>query len=249
MNEQIRKKEEALKAYIRSLGSLAVAFSGGVDSAYLAFVAREVLQDKMAAVTARASWFPAWEASEAEEFCRTRGIRQILTEIRAEQIDGFRDNPPDRCYRCKKEIFSGLLRIAEEQGLAFVADGTNTDDASDYRPGARAIAELGILSPLKEAGLSKAEIRQLSREAGLPTWGKPSFACLASRFVYGEEISEKKLRMVEQGEQLLRQLGFVQMRVRIHGNDTARIEVLPEDIQKLSAPGIRERIVKEFRAY
>ena len=232
MMDELHEKKRALEEYLRSLGSVAVAFSSGVDSTFLLKVAHDTLGDRAVAVTARSCSFPSRELKEAETFCRDEGIEQILVDSEELNIEGFRQNPKNRCYLCKKELFTKIGAIAAGRGIAWVAEGSNVDDEGDYRPGMQAVAELGIKSPLRQAGLTKAEIRTLSREMGLPTWDKPSFACLASRFVYGETISEEKLAMVERAEQRLLDMGFRQVRVRIHG-DVARIEVMPEDLSRL----------------
>lgn len=168
-----------------------------------------------------------------------------MVEIDELSIPGIAENPVNRCYLCKHHLFSQIMALAKEKGIAYVAEGSNLDDLGDYRPGLQAIAELQVKSPLREAGLTKDEIRHLSRMLGLSTWKKPSYACLASRFVYGEQLTEEKLAMVEQAEELLLQLGFSQMRVRIHGR-MARIEVLPEDLSRIMEIPIRERIVEHL---
>lgn len=232
--QTIQEKYTALQDYLRSLGSVAVAFSSGVDSTFLLRVAHDVLGDKAIAVTASSCSFPKREQQEAEAFCKQNGITHILCRSEELEIEGFRQNPKNRCYLCKHELFEKIWDIARERGLNAVVEGSNTDDDGDYRPGLIAVRELGVKSPLREAKLSKAEIRQLSKELGLPTWDKQSFACLSSRFVYGETISEEKLGMVDKAEQLLLDLGFHQVRVRIHGK-IARIELLPEEFEKLLA--------------
>ena len=229
-------KLERLRERVRVIGSAVVAFSSGVDSTFLLRVAHEELGERVVAATIRSHTFPKRELDEAAAFCRAEGVRHKIIDSEELDIPGFAENPPDRCYHCKRELFSKLLAFARENGLAAVLEGSNLDDDGDYRPGRRAIRELGIVSPLHEAGLTKAEIRALSREMGLPTSNKPSFACLASRFPYGERITAAALERVEKAEQWLLDagLGLTQLRVRSHGN-LARIEVPSDAIPRLAA--------------
>lgn len=244
---ELEKKYEKLTAILREQEKLAVAFSGGVDSAFLLHAAAQALGEGVLALTAESVFFPERELREAERFCRERGIRQVVVDVDVLKTDGVAQNPPDRCYLCKRALFERLLEVAGEQGITAVAEGSNLDDLGDYRPGLRAIEELKILSPLREAQLTKADIRKLSEESGLPVFDKPSFACLASRFVYGETITREKLRMVERAEELLLALGFRQFRVRIH-NTMARIEILPDQFELLLDRAVREKVTKELRS-
>ena len=234
----LQEKYERLQTSLQSFGSVAVAFSGGVDSSFLLQAAHLLLGEQVVAVTAAPVFVPRRELKEAYDFCLEHGIRQIVIPDEALDIDRVRHNPPDRCYHCKREIFGKILEAAYREGISVVAEGSNMDDTGDYRPGMRAIRELGVVSPLLEAGFTKADIRELSKELNLPVWNKSSFACLASRFVYGEEITDEKLSMVDRSEQLLMDLGFRQFRVRIHGN-LARIELLPEDLRRAAEPELR----------
>lgn len=239
------KKLEKLKEYLKAIENVAVSFSGGVDSTFLLKVAHDTLGDNAIAVTAHSCSFPEREFSEAKEFCRREGIRHVIVETNELEIEGFAQNPENRCYICKTALFKKMRQALENYGFKNIAEGSNMDDNGDYRPGLIAVKEQGIISPLRYAELYKEEIRSLSEEMGLSTWDKPSFACLSSRFVYGELITKEKLEMVEKAEQYLLDSGFKQMRVRVHGN-VARIEVLPEDFEKIAA--IREEVYDYFNA-
>lgn len=225
-------KLEKLKEYLKSLNSVAVAFSSGVDSTFLLKVAHEVLGDKAVAVTARSCSFPVRELNEAKEFCKKEEIKHVIVESEELSIDGFAENPKNRCYLCKTELFQKMWKTVRDLGFENIVEGSNMDDNGDYRPGLIAVAEQNVKSPLRYAELTKQEIRELSKELGLPTYDKQSFACLSSRFPYGETITEEKLGMVDKAEQLLLDLGFHQVRVRIHGM-MARIEVDPGEMQKV----------------
>ncbi len=246
LTDELQEKLTKLKEYIEGLGSLAVGFSGGVDSSFLLVVAHEVLGDKAIAVTGVDASVPERELTEAKEFCEKYGIRQVTCSWNPMQEESYRKNSPDRCYYCKKGVFSEIKRVADEYGIEYVAEGSNMDDLGDYRPGLRAVEELSVKSPLREVGLYKEDIRNISKAMGLPTWSKPAYACLASRFVYGEEITEEKLHMIDQAEQFLIEHGFYQERVRIHGN-IARIEVPAKDIPRLAEDEMREIVYKKFK--
>jgi len=242
------KKYEKLKAYLQSLGKAAVAFSSGVDSTFLLYAAKEALGENVIAVTAASGLFPERERTEAENYCSLLGVKHFILPVDELKIDGFAENPKNRCYICKHHLFFEIMALAADNGMDFVAEGSNMDDMGDYRPGMQAIAELGIKSPLREAEMTKEDIRILSRYFGVPTWGKPSFACLASRFVYGETITREKLHMVDQAESLLLKMGFRQFRVRIHGL-MARIELLPEEFPILLEEKNRKTVYDAFRSY
>ena len=246
--EEQLKKYENLKELLKGFGSAAIAFSSGVDSTFLLYAANEALGDHVIAVTAQSCSFPKRELNEAKAFCKQQQIRHFSCESEELEIEGFSHNPKNRCYLCKHELFEKIGEIAEREHIAVIAEGSNLDDNGDYRPGLQAVAELGIQSPLRSIGFAKEDIRSLSRYLGLPTWNKQSFACLSSRFVYGETISKEKLSMVDRAEQLLLDLGFHQVRVRIHGT-IARIEIMPEEFQKLIREGVRKQITASFRSY
>ncbi|MDL2227034.1 ATP-dependent sacrificial sulfur transferase LarE, partial [Deltaproteobacteria bacterium OttesenSCG-928-M10] len=225
MPVDITQKYRKLKRKLKSLGRVALAFSGGTDSTLLLKACAEALEPgDILALTARAAIFPAWETREAEDLAALYGLRHLVADFDALAVPAVAANPPDRCYHCKYNLFQKLIFLAGEEGFTTLIDGANLDDQNDYRPGSRAAAELGVVSPLRAAGLTKADVRELSRKKDLPTWDKPAFACLASRFPYGQAITREKLAMVEQAEQYLIDLGFREIRVRHHG-EVARLEV------------------------
>ena len=240
------EKFSALKKFLRELGSVAIAFSSGVDSTFLLKVAHDELGENAIAITAASNLYPQRETDESKNFCKREKIKQIIFEVDELKIPEFENNPKNRCYLCKKNIFSEIKKIAAENKISYVAEGSNMDDNGDYRPGLQAIDELKIKNPLREAKLYKSEIRELSRKLNLPTADKPSMACLASRFVYGEKITPKKLSQVERAEEFLREKNFKQFRVRIHDN-LARIEILPAEFEKILQ--IREELVKNFKNF
>lgn len=243
----LREREATLFERLGGLSSLLVAYSGGVDSAYLAWAASRVLGPRALAVTADSPSYPARHRTMALEVVSRFGLRHEF--IRTAELDrpAYRANAPDRCYHCKQELYAQLARLAVDRGIAAVADGSNADDRGDYRPGRRAARELGVISPLDEAGLTKADIRVLSREAGLPTWDEPASACLSSRIPYHSEVTAEKLRAIEQAEDAIRALGFRVVRVRHHG-DVARIETSPDELARMIEPATAAAVDAAVRA-
>lgn len=248
VDNKLLGKYEKLVEYLSSLKSVAVAFSSGVDSTFLLYAVKEALKDNVIAVTASSGSFPKRELNESKEYCSKINVRHFVVETKELEIEGFALNPKNRCYLCKREIFRQIIDVANEQGISNIVEGSNVDDDGDYRPGHQAIKELGVISPLRAIGFTKQEIRDLSEHFNIPTWNKQSFACLATRFPYGDVITEKKLKMVDLSEQLLLDMGFHQLRVRIHG-DVARIELTEEEIPKFMEESTRKKVYEKFKEY
>ncbi|MCL4477008.1 MAG: ATP-dependent sacrificial sulfur transferase LarE [Nitrospirae bacterium] len=232
------KKLLRLREVLSSLEAICIAYSGGVDSTFLLRVSKDVLGENVLAVTATSPTYPHRELNEAIESAQKIGVRHLLISSNELDIPGFSENTTNRCYYCKHDLFQKLKAEAEKCGIKAIADGSNYDDTKDYRPGRKAAKELGVRSPLCEAGLTKNEIRYLSKELGLNTWNKPSLACLSSRIPYHEKITEEKLKQVEKAEGILRDMGFTQFRVR-HHNDIARLEFIPDEMSLLKNAEIR----------
>lgn len=239
-------KLDVLKNNIKQMESVALAFSGGVDSTFLLKVAQDTLPGNVIAVTARSSTYPEREYREAVDFAQKIGATHVVIDSEELDIAGFSDNPVNRCYFCKQALFSKIMDVARQHRIRTVADGSNIDDLGDYRPGMEAAKELGVVSPLQDAGMTKEDIRILSREMGLPTWDKPAFACLSSRIPYGQKITREKLAQVDRGEQFLLDLGFRQVRVRHHG-DVTRLEVSAHERNKFFDTDLMDKVYEKFK--
>jgi uncharacterized protein len=244
--EELREKLKRLQAVFASMESVMVAFSGGVDSTFVLKVAHDTLGDRVLALTTTSPTMPEEDRRSAVEMARLIGARHMMVESNELEVPGYASNPINRCYLCKSNLFTVCEAKAAQLGISEIVDGLNLDDLHDYRPGMKAAAERRVRHPLVEVELTKAEIRELSRELGLPTWDRPASPCLSSRFPYGTEITPEGLRKVEQGEQVLRTLGFRVVRVRYHG-DVARLELESAEIERVVQPALRETIDREFK--
>ena len=244
--DDIRAKETRLQSDLKRLDSLIVAYSGGVDSAYLALAARRALGGQMLAVTALSASFSAQDREMAEACARQFAIPHELIETDELSDPNYRANNPDRCFFCKEELFTKLDDLAATRGFAAVAYGVNVDDQGDWRPGQRAAQKHAVLTPLLDAGMTKADLRELSRQAGLPVWDRPASACLASRIAYGLEVTPQRLAVIEKGEEAVRALGFRQFRVRHHGN-LVRLEIAPEEMPRALDPAMASRFTEIFK--
>jgi uncharacterized protein len=243
----VEEKELCLLKQLAEVPSVIVALSGGADSAYLAWAANRAIGDHVLSVTALSPSYSAHDRSVVEDFVQQLGVRHEFIETHEMENPKYRANAGDRCYFCKDELFTVLDVIAQERAFAAIAYGVNADDTLDFRPGHRAAAEHRVLAPLLDAGLHKAEIRQLSQRAGLPTWDRPASACLASRLPYGTEVTPERLALVERGEAVLRDLGFRQFRVRLH-EKLARVEIAPEEMPRAMSPEMAASMAARLKA-
>lgn len=243
----LEEKEQQLRALLQSYDSLIVAFSGGADSAYLAYIANSELGDRALAVTGDSASYPTFQRELAERLTLQFGIHHEIILTREFEDTNYTSNPPNRCYFCKTELYTMLNELKRRRGFAIICDGSNADDVGDYRPGRQAAREIGVRSPLEECRLTKAEIRELSRRAGLPTWDEPASACLSSRIPYGQVVTIEKLSMVDKAEAALKKMGFRQVRVRHHG-DVARIEIAEGDLSRALNPEMAARMSAALKA-